>query len=88
MGAAVFFLVLALATHDWGRTLENYTLDLCYRLRPIAPPPAKILIVGIDTASFSAMGHPWPWPRRYHARLIQRLSDAGAALIVFDIYFG
>ena len=88
LGAAVFFLVLALATHDWGRTLENYTLDLCYRLRPVAPAPANLLIVGIDTASFSAMGHPWPWPRRYHARLIQRLSEAGAALIVFDIFFG
>jgi len=79
---------MSLATHDLGRTLESYTLDLCYSLRPISPPPREILIVGIDTASFSALGHPWPWPRRYHARLIQRLTEAGAALIVFDIFFG
>ncbi len=88
LGVAVFFIVLALGTHDWGRTLENYTLDLCYRLRPSSPPPQKILVVGLDTASFRDLGHAWPWPRRYHARLIQRLTEAGAELIVFDIFFG
>jgi adenylate cyclase len=88
LGVVVFLILLALATHDWGRTLENFTLDLCYRLRPASPPPQKILIVGIDNASFSDLGHSWPWPRRYHATLIQRLTEAGAELIVFDIFFG
>ena len=81
-------MVMTLATHDLGRTLESHTLDLCYRLRPVSAPPGDILIIGIDAASFAAMGHPWPWPRRHHARLIQRLTEAGAALIVFDIFFG
>jgi adenylate cyclase len=85
---AVFLTVLALATHDLGRTLESYTLDLCYLLRPVSPPPRKILVVGIDEAAFSVLGHSWPWPRRHHARLIQRLTEAGAALIIFDIFFG
>lgn len=88
LGVAVFLMVLAMATHDLGRTVERYTLDLCYRLRPVSSPPREILLVGIDPASFNALGHSWPWPRRYHARLIQRLTDAGAALIVFDIFFG
>ncbi len=88
LGVAVLLTVMALATHELGRTLESYTLDLCYRLRPVSPPPREILIVGIDAASFSALGHSWPWPRRYHARLIERLTEAGAALIVFDVFFG
>jgi adenylate cyclase len=88
VGVAVFVTVMALATHDLGRTLENSTLDLCYRLRPVSPSPREILLVGIDTDSFRALGHSWPWPRRYHAKLINRLTDAGAALIVFDLFFG
>jgi len=88
LGVAVWITVMALATHDLGRTVENHTLDLCCRLRAVSPPPREILIVGIDSASFRALNYPWPWPRRYHARLIERLTEAGAALIVFDVFFG
>jgi adenylate cyclase len=88
LGTAVFLTVTALASHDVGRTVENALLDLCCRLRPISPPPREILIAGIDAPSFRALGHSWPWPRRYHARLIDRLTKAGARLIVFDVFFG
>ena len=46
-----------------------------------------ITVVGIDEASFSKLGLQWPWPRRLHAKLIDRLAAAGAAVIVFDIVF-
>jgi adenylate cyclase len=85
---AVFFAMLALAGHEVGRTLDNALLDLCCRLRPESPPPREILIAGIDNTSFQALGDTWPWPRRYHARLIHRLTKAGARLIVFDVFFG
>ncbi|NWG76688.1 MAG: CHASE2 domain-containing protein, partial [Rubrivivax sp.] len=85
---AVWLMVMALASHDLGRTLENLTLDLCCRLRPVSAPPREVLIVGIDTASFRNLGQAWPWPRRHHARLIERLTEAGAAIIVFDVFFG
>lgn len=88
LGVAVWLMVMVLATHDLGRTLENFTLDFCCRLRQPSSPPEEILIVGIDAASFRSLGHPWPWPRRHHARLIHRLTEAGAALIVFDVFFG
>ncbi|MGQ9688191.1 MAG: CHASE2 domain-containing protein [Desulfobaccales bacterium] len=88
LGVAVWLMVLALATHDLGRTLENLTLDLCCRLQPTASPPREVLIIGIDAASFQTLGLKWPWPRRYHARLINRLTEAGAALIMFDVFFG
>ncbi len=88
LAVAVWLTVMALATHDLGRTLENYTLDLCCLLRPASPPPRQVLIVGIDAASFRSLGHAWPWPRRHHARLIDRLTEAGAELIVFDVFFG
>ena len=57
----------------------------------VASAPNKsvfpITVVGIDEASFSELGLQWPWPRRLHAELIDRLAAAGAAIIVFDIVF-
>ncbi|MDO8629347.1 MAG: adenylate/guanylate cyclase domain-containing protein, partial [Phycisphaerales bacterium] len=46
-----------------------------------------ITVVGIDEASFSELGLQWPWPRRLHAALVDKLAAAGAAVIVFDIVF-
>ena len=88
LGVAVCLAVTALASHDVGLTLDNAFLDLGCRLRPVAPPPREILIAGIDAASFRVLGNAWPWPRRLHARLIDRLTQAGASLIVFDVFFG
>jgi adenylate cyclase len=88
LGVAVFLTVMAMASHEMGLTLDNALLDLGCRLRPASPPPREILIAGIDTASFRALGDSWPWPRSYHARLIDRLTRAGASLIVFDVFFG
>ena len=88
LGVAVFLMMTALASHEVGRTLDNALLDMCCCLRPVTPPPREILIAGIDAPSFQVLGDAWPWPRRYHARLIDRLTQAGATLVVFDVFFG
>lgn len=66
--------------------LANY--DQRLRLRSPRAPDPRIVVVAIDFPSvsnpkFGAM----PWDRAIHARLIEQLSQAGAALIVFDISF-
>ena len=45
-----------------------------------------IVLVKIDSQSLRKVGR-WPWPRRFHAQLTDRLSDAGAKRIFFDISF-
>jgi EAL domain-containing protein (putative c-di-GMP-specific phosphodiesterase class I)/CHASE2 domain-containing sensor protein len=45
-----------------------------------------IVLVKIDNASLREIGR-WPWPRRYDAELTNRLSEAGAKRIFFDITF-
>jgi EAL domain-containing protein (putative c-di-GMP-specific phosphodiesterase class I)/CHASE2 domain-containing sensor protein len=47
---------------------------------------ADIVLVKIDNQSLRKVGR-WPWPRRYHAELTDRLSAAGAKRIFFDISF-
>lgn len=46
----------------------------------------EVHIVEIDSRSLRAIAH-WPWERRYHARLIDRLREAGAGVIAFDVDF-
>jgi diguanylate cyclase (GGDEF)-like protein len=48
--------------------------------------PADDVVVAIDDASLRSIGR-WPWSRRQHAQLIDRLREAGAAVIVYDVPF-
>ena len=48
--------------------------------------PQPVRIVDIDEASLAQLGQ-WPWQRQHLAKLVQELSDLGAAAIVFDIVF-
>jgi CHASE2 domain-containing sensor protein/nitrogen-specific signal transduction histidine kinase len=65
--------------------LDNLLYDLGQRLAS-RPPPADIVIVAIDEESLSQLGR-WPWSRRLHAALIDRLAAEGARLIALDLVF-
>jgi len=69
---------------------QNIGLDWLFRLRGTQQQPIEVAVVSLDSASAAAMGFhrdPDRWPRSLHAELIDRLSGAGAALIVFDLSF-
>ena len=57
------------------------------------PPSARrdltspALVVAIDEPSFAEIGQRWPWSRELHARLIDKLRQAGAKVVGFDIIF-
>jgi adenylate cyclase len=56
-------------------------------LRGEKPLSEKIVIVEIGDDTFGALDIQWPFPREYHARVIDNLKEAGARLVVFDIEF-
>ncbi len=68
-------------------SLEHKAQDGLFRLRGAIDPGEDIVIIAIDDDSFSAMNRPWPFPREYHAKLIQNLNIAGAKMIIFDVEF-
>ena len=45
-----------------------------------------IVFISIDDRSMAEIGR-WPWPRRYHAQLTDKLRAAGARRIFFDVMF-
>lgn len=47
-------------------------------------PDVAVRIVAIDDRSLAEIGR-WPWPRAVHAQLVERLREAGAAVVVLDI---
>ena len=46
-----------------------------------------ITIIGIDDATIAKVGKPLPWSREIHARLVDRLVQARASVIAFDLLF-
>lgn len=83
-------LLAALAVHVWEPpllvTLRNDALDLYQKLWPRTYEPAPVSVVTIDPPSLEQVGQ-WPWPRTVLAQMVQRLTTAGAAAVVFDIVF-
>src|SRR6516165_9382898 len=69
--------------------LERLSLvwfDFYQRAAPRVAGDAPIRIVDIDDPSLKEIGQ-WPWPRTVVAQLVDRLREAGAAVIAFDIDF-
>jgi len=63
------------------RRLEDWRLSSASQ-----PVSGTTVVVEIDSKSLAEIGV-WPWPRSLHAALLDRLMDAGAEEVVFDIDF-
>lgn len=66
------------------QSLRLAQFDQFQRWHPRPYTPAAVRVVDIDEASLKAYGQ-WPWPRTRIAELVQRLHEAGAAVIAFDV---
>jgi adenylate cyclase len=78
--------VLAYATHAL-RSLDLSTVDTRFSIRGTQPRPDDIVVVGIDDKTFGALQKRWPFPRRIHGALIDRLREDGARVIAYDVQF-
>jgi PAS domain S-box-containing protein len=80
------YLTVALAYYlGLTASLEHGLLELQYRL--LARDASQSLtVVEIDSRSLKELDT-WPWPRSYHAALVDRLALAGAHVIAYDVDF-
>ena len=80
-------LVLALlfGLAGMGDPLENALRVARNKASPVAAS-GEIAVIKIDDISQREVGA-WPWPRDVQARMIDRLTDAGAKRIVVDLTF-
>ncbi|MEA2267855.1 MAG: hypothetical protein QOC64_465 [Solirubrobacteraceae bacterium] len=66
--------------------VEGETLALRFQTRAAEPPP-ELVVVAVDDVTFSDLRIQWPFPRSLHARAVDRLREAGARTIVYDVQF-
>lgn len=90
---AIFILVLAVVIFmsiawlfDVFSLLRMKAIDFYFNARGPIQSHSDIIIVAIDDMSVKEFGV-WPWPRSYHARLINFLKKAQAKAIGFDATF-
>jgi adenylate cyclase len=88
LGALAVFAAAGLRAVDTDglRFAREYGFDALQRLSPRAFKETGVRIVDIDERSLAAVGQ-WPWPRDKLALIVDRLAEAGAAAIAFDIIF-
>ncbi|WP_411820248.1 adenylate/guanylate cyclase domain-containing protein [Hyphococcus formosus] len=88
--AGIFGAILALALIFQQPTLINVARDRVFdqfqRFSPRHYDESPVRVVEIDDAALERYGQ-WPWPRHRFATLVDKLNEAGAAAIVFDVIF-
>ena len=89
--ATLGIVILLLELGFNGFRLERTAgLSLLFYARGKITPPADVVIVSMDKQSALRLNHngdTQSWPRRLHARLIDRLVEQNVAAIVFDVFF-
>ena len=89
----VFIGLLGVIVHlsPMGLLLEEkFGLYWLFQLRGTVTAPPNVLVVAIDQPSATQLDLPVSprlWPRDLHAQLIEKLTQAGARIIVFDLIF-
>jgi adenylate cyclase len=73
----------------WGawRSLELKGFDVLTVLTAPGEASLPITLIAIDEESMGAMGQQWPWSRGTHAKLLEKLKEAGVSLVAFDVVF-
>ena len=85
---------------NWLSRLELRFAGVVQETRGVRPVPKRLMIVAIDDFSLQQAANAdlssdpllqrlsqWPWPRRIHAVVLDRLIEAGATAVAFDLLF-
>ena len=91
-GAIAAGLVGAAYAAHTLRSVEEHTVDARFSLRGPLPVPSNVVVVAVDARSFDQLQahklpYRWPWPRRYHATLLNRIAAGHPKAIAFDVQF-
>jgi CHASE2 domain-containing sensor protein/signal transduction histidine kinase len=85
LGLIIFLLLNSNQFIGWTQGLD-YSIYDGYLQNYSQPADDKIIIVEIDEQSLSLLGD-WPWPRSYHAQMINLLTQADADVIAYNVIF-
>ncbi|MGH2738973.1 MAG: CHASE2 domain-containing protein [Actinomycetota bacterium] len=88
--ATAVLIAFGLTAFSWGGLtggiFQGTQLRLADTLFPAIDPHPGIVVLGIDDTSLARLGR-WPFDRRVHAQIIERLAEEEAALVGYDVQF-
>ena len=61
--------------------LERKMIDSRFSIRGKQKPPSNVVIVAVDDQSFDDLQFNWPFPRAYHAGVVNRLHKESIRII-------
>ncbi len=79
----LLIIVAFLSASGWLERLDWMIYDRIISVQSFQPD-SDIIIVAIDDESLQALGQ-WPWSRKLHARLLNRLSQSGWNVVALDL---
>src|SRR4051794_11810841 len=84
---AVLAVTVGLVAHgtELFKTIELSSVDARFGVRGDEKPPSDLVVVGVDAQTQIELNGQWPFPRSFHARVIDRLKADGAKVIAVDI---
>jgi len=80
------FLIFLVSLQRTFEAQELFFYDKCFQLRPPQKVSSDIAIIEIDDETLQHLGQ-WPFPRDFHASLVNILGELGAKTIIFDLIF-
>jgi adenylate cyclase len=86
IGLAAGMLALGAAAVGALDGLEGESVDARFAVRG-EQPVADVAVVAIDATTFDELNRRWPFPRSLHARALDRLRQAGARQVAYDVQF-
>ncbi len=85
IAACSTLLVVGFTLSGLTARVDNLLYDRLIVLRT-TPPSDRLILIAIDNRSLQALGK-WPWPRRYHAALLNQLAKVHPQAIAYDVLF-
>lgn len=85
LGLILSLLFAFAAGSELLQGLERKAYDLGVRWSQRTPSD-RVAVIAIDDRSIANIGR-WPWPREVHARLLDRLTGAGAKVVGYTAFF-
>lgn len=68
------------------KAIEQKSMDVRFQIRGKRNTGDEIVIVSIDENSIKKLGR-YPWPRRYIAEFVDKITDANARLLALDVIY-
>ena len=89
LGVVLSLFAIPLSSTDTFTRMELVQSDNLFWMRGTRAPAENVAVIALEEDSYGKLNasHNEAWPRKWHAKLLNRLADDKAKRVVFDIKF-